>query len=144
MAVLIARHGLMGNTKKNFAAATTAGHATTTAMVAIYYGKIATLMTSRGRTAHESIFNLKDDRYRCPSSQAGLLALHHLDPRDGMGHLRVYGTVGVPHASQRRGITRNEKETHPHPARPQPHPRQIFIWSTRVRMEYRFGTPGLT
>ena len=46
-------------------------HAATTARYGIYYGKGSDVFDVRGRTAHESIFNLNDGSYRCPNSQQG-------------------------------------------------------------------------
>src|SRR5213596_2647183 len=46
-------------------------HAETTAQYNIYYGKGRDAYDVRGRTAHESIFNLNDRQYRCPNSQQG-------------------------------------------------------------------------
>ncbi len=46
-------------------------HAETTALRSIYYGKGRDAFDVRGRTAHESIFNLNDGSYRCPNSQQG-------------------------------------------------------------------------
>ena len=46
-------------------------HAATTAEYAIYYGKHRDAYDVRGRTAHESIFNVNDGTYRCPNSQQG-------------------------------------------------------------------------
>jgi unsaturated chondroitin disaccharide hydrolase len=46
-------------------------HAETTSTYAIYYGEGRDAYDVRGRTAHESIFNLKDGHYRCPNSQQG-------------------------------------------------------------------------
>src|SRR5690606_34523901 len=37
----------------------------------VYYGEGRDSYDIRGRTAHESIFNLNDGNYRCPSSQQG-------------------------------------------------------------------------
>src|SRR5205807_8802873 len=49
-------------------------HAETTAHYSIYYGKGRDAYDIRGRTAHESIFNLNDGSYRCPNSQQGYSA----------------------------------------------------------------------
>jgi hypothetical protein len=49
-------------------------HAATTAKYSVYYGKGRDSNDVRGRTAHESIFNLKDGSYRCPNSQQGYSA----------------------------------------------------------------------
>lgn len=46
-------------------------HARTTAEFAIYYGEGRDAYDVRGRTAHESIFNINDGNYRCPNSQQG-------------------------------------------------------------------------
>ena len=46
-------------------------HGTSTARFNIYYGEGRDTYDVSGRTAHESIFNLNDGRYRCPSSQQG-------------------------------------------------------------------------
>jgi hypothetical protein len=46
-------------------------HAKTTADFAVYYGEGRDHYDVRGRTAHESIFNLNDGNYRCPNSQQG-------------------------------------------------------------------------
>lgn len=46
-------------------------HAKTTADYAVYYGEGRDFYDVWGRTAHESIFNLNDGRYRCPNSQQG-------------------------------------------------------------------------
>ena len=47
------------------------GHARTTAAFAVYYGEGRDAYDVRGRTAHESIFNVNDGNYRCPNSQQG-------------------------------------------------------------------------
>jgi len=46
-------------------------HAETTARYAVYYGEGRDTYDIRGRTAHESIFNVNDGAYRCPNSQQG-------------------------------------------------------------------------
>ncbi|HWQ92431.1 MAG TPA: glycosyl hydrolase [Clostridia bacterium] len=46
-------------------------HAESTAAFSLYYGEGRDAFDVRGRTAHESIFNLNDGSYRCPSSQQG-------------------------------------------------------------------------
>jgi len=46
-------------------------HAETTARFNVYFGKGRDTYDVRGRVAHESIFNLNDGAYRCPSSQQG-------------------------------------------------------------------------
>ncbi|HEV8541194.1 MAG TPA: glycosyl hydrolase [Verrucomicrobiae bacterium] len=46
-------------------------HGRTTARFSIYYGEQRDAYDRRGRTAHESIFNTIDGRYRCPNSQQG-------------------------------------------------------------------------
>jgi hypothetical protein len=46
-------------------------HARATATYSVYYGEDRDSYDVRGRTAHESVFNMKDGRYRCPNSQQG-------------------------------------------------------------------------
>jgi unsaturated chondroitin disaccharide hydrolase len=46
-------------------------HAEATARYNVYFGAGRDAYDVRGRTAHESIFNLNDGAYRCPSSQQG-------------------------------------------------------------------------
>jgi len=46
-------------------------HATNTARWNVFYGEGRDAYDVRGRTAHESIFNVNDGRYRCPSTQQG-------------------------------------------------------------------------
>jgi unsaturated chondroitin disaccharide hydrolase len=46
-------------------------HAEATAKYAVYYGAGRDSYDERGRTAHESVFNPNDGRYRCPNSQQG-------------------------------------------------------------------------
>ncbi len=49
-------------------------HAETTARFNVYYGEGRDRYDVRGRVAHESIFNVNDGNYRCPSSQQGYSA----------------------------------------------------------------------
>jgi hypothetical protein len=46
-------------------------HAEATANHGVYYGEGRDAYDVRGRTAHESIFNVNDGNYRCPNSQQG-------------------------------------------------------------------------
>ncbi len=46
-------------------------HSETTARYNVYFGKGRDIYDVRGRVVHESIFNLNDGSYRCPSSQQG-------------------------------------------------------------------------
>ena len=46
-------------------------HAETTARYNVYFGEGRDIWDVRGRVAHESVFNLNDGSYRCPSSQQG-------------------------------------------------------------------------
>jgi unsaturated chondroitin disaccharide hydrolase len=65
-------HSLMGENDKNVSLLTRLiQHAQTTAKQAVFYGEGRDATDVRGRTAHESIFNLNDGAYRCPNSQQG-------------------------------------------------------------------------
>src|SRR6266850_8120431 len=46
-------------------------HGEATTRYSIYYGDGRDSFDLRGRTAHESVFNLNDGSYRCPNSQQG-------------------------------------------------------------------------
>jgi len=46
-------------------------HLKATADYSVYYGKGRDIYDVWGRTAHESIFNIKDGNFRCPNSQQG-------------------------------------------------------------------------
>jgi rhamnogalacturonyl hydrolase YesR len=46
-------------------------HMRATAQYGIFYGEGRDIYDVWGRTAHESIFNVKDGNYRCPNSQQG-------------------------------------------------------------------------
>ena len=46
-------------------------HGCATARYSVYYGEGRDAYDVRGRTAHESIFNLNDGNFRCPNSQQG-------------------------------------------------------------------------
>ena len=46
-------------------------HIEATAKYSVFYGEGRDHYDERGRTAHESIFNPNDGRYRCPNSQQG-------------------------------------------------------------------------
>jgi hypothetical protein len=46
-------------------------HMTTTARYNVFYGEGRDAYDARGRVAHESIFNVNDGAFRCPSSQQG-------------------------------------------------------------------------
>jgi len=46
-------------------------HARNTARYSVYYGQGRDIYDIRGRVAHESIFNIRDGQFRCPSTQQG-------------------------------------------------------------------------
>jgi hypothetical protein len=65
-------HVLMGeNDKKISLIDRVAQHARATAKYAVWYGEGRDFYDVRGRTAHESIFNVNDGNYRSPNSQQG-------------------------------------------------------------------------
>src|SRR6266568_3303107 len=65
-------HVLMGeNDKKISLIERVAQHARATARYAVWYGEGRDTYDVRGRTAHESVFNVNDGNYRCPNSQQG-------------------------------------------------------------------------
>jgi hypothetical protein len=46
-------------------------HARATAIYSVFYGDGRDVYDIRGRVAHESLFNINDGHYRCPSTQQG-------------------------------------------------------------------------
>jgi hypothetical protein len=65
-------HALMGeNDKRHSLLLRLLDHAHATARYSVYYGEGRDYYDVRGRTAHESIFNVNDGNYRCPNSQQG-------------------------------------------------------------------------
>lgn len=65
-------HALMGEGDRRISLlARLVEHADTTATFNVYYGEGRDAYDVRGRVAHESIFNVNDGNYRCPSSQQG-------------------------------------------------------------------------
>jgi unsaturated chondroitin disaccharide hydrolase len=65
-------HSLMGENDKRISLLDRLlQHAEATARYSVYYGEGRDTYDLRGRTAHESIFNVNDGNYRCPNSQQG-------------------------------------------------------------------------
>lgn len=65
-------HALMGeNDRRISLLERLVQHAAATARYAVFYGEGRDAYDVRGRTAHESVFNTNDGRYRCPNSQQG-------------------------------------------------------------------------
>ncbi len=65
-------HVLMGeNDKKVSLVGRAIQHLEATAKYSVYYGEGRDAYDVRGRTAHESIFNINDGNFRCPNSQQG-------------------------------------------------------------------------
>jgi hypothetical protein len=74
-ALLIAHrlgHCLMGERDRRISLLDRAiQHARNTARYNVYFGEGRDLYDERGRVAHESLFNMNDGSYRCPSTQQG-------------------------------------------------------------------------
>jgi unsaturated chondroitin disaccharide hydrolase len=65
-------HVLMGERDRKISLLTRlVRHADATSRFNVYFGEGRDAFDVRGRVAHESIFNLNDGSYRCPSSQQG-------------------------------------------------------------------------
>ncbi len=89
-------------------------HADTNAAYNVYFGKGRDAYDVRGRVAHESVFNLNDGSYRCPSSQQGYSPFSHVDARPCLGDARLRRGTRVPRDARRRGVrgvrrTRSER-----------------------------------
>ena len=68
-------------------------HMEATANYAIFYGEGRDSYDVRGRTAHESVFNVKDGNFRCPNSQQGYTGFFNLDARACVGDVRIRGAT---------------------------------------------------
>ena len=79
-------------------------HARATAQFNVYYGRGRDRFDVRGRVAHESLFNVGERHLSRAEHAAGLLAVHHLDARAGVGDARVRRAARVP---RRRCRTRH-------------------------------------
>jgi hypothetical protein len=65
-------HSLSGEGDRRFSLLERAvAHLRSTAEFSVYYGKGRDIYDTRGRTAHECIFNINDGAFRCPNSQQG-------------------------------------------------------------------------
>jgi len=65
-------HALMGeNDRRISLLERLVQHAASTARFSVYYGDGRDFYDVRGRTVHESVFNVNDGNFRCPSSQQG-------------------------------------------------------------------------
>lgn len=65
-------HCLMGENDRHISLMDrTLEHAANTAKYNVYFGEKRDAYDKRGRVVHESIFNMNDGRYRCPSTQQG-------------------------------------------------------------------------
>jgi hypothetical protein len=65
-------HALMGENDTRISLLERAvGHLRSTTRYNVYFGEGRDVYDVPGRVAHESIFNLNDQRYRCPSTQQG-------------------------------------------------------------------------
>ncbi len=65
-------HVLMGENDKPISLLRrAAAHISATLLYNVYYGKARDRYDVPGRVVHESIFNVKDGNYRCPSTQQG-------------------------------------------------------------------------
>ncbi len=65
-------HCLMGeNDRKISLLERLVEHARATAQYSVFYGEGRDAYDVRGRTAHESVFNMNDGNFRCPNSQQG-------------------------------------------------------------------------
>ncbi len=65
-------HALMGERDRRISLlARLIQHADTNARYNVYFGEGRDAYDVRGRVAHESVFNVNDGSYRCPSSQQG-------------------------------------------------------------------------
>jgi unsaturated chondroitin disaccharide hydrolase len=68
-------HSLMGENDRSISLLSRLiDHARTTALYSVYYGESRDIYDTRGRVAHECIFNPNDGNFRCPNTQQGYSA----------------------------------------------------------------------
>ena len=119
-------------------------HADTNARYNVYFGEGRDGYDVRGRVAHESIFNVNDGSYRCPSTQQGYSPFTTWTRGLAWVHARLRRAARVPrHAAGRRAeaVRRQEggrwRATSPRRARP-----PTSTSSTRRPAAFRTGTPA--
>ena len=78
-------------------------HARATAQYNVYFGRGRDAYDVRGRTAHESLFNVASGTYRGPSTQQGYSPFIDLDARTRVGDARLRRTARVPRDAPERG-----------------------------------------
>jgi len=117
-------------------------HGGATARYSIYYGEGRDAFDTRGRTVHETVFNLNDGSYRCPNSQQGYspfstwtrgLAWAILGFAEQLEFFEV-----VADKTERKAISSAQSLSFVQLWLP-----PIFISRTVARMEFRCGTPAL-
>ena len=70
-------------------------HITSTARYSVFYGEGRDAYDVSGRTAHESIFNVKDGNFRCPNSQQGYSGFTTWTRGLGMGYVWFCRRTGM-------------------------------------------------
>ena len=129
-------HVLMGENDRKIRCSTApSSMRRATARYSVYYGEGRDAYDVRGRTAHESVFNVNDGNYRCPSSQQGYSPVHHLDARARVGHVRLRRTARISATRCRTGTSRQSMRARRPRARP-----AISTSRTRRRTAFRTGT----
>ncbi len=123
-------------------------HAETTARYSIYYGKGRDAFDIRGRTAHESIFNLKDGSYRCPNSQQGYspfstwtrgLAWAVLGFAEQLEFLRAVGIGegGRPYGEGPFGVAQTAKSAVSRVSKPAGRPAAPPTWKSAIQQVWK-------
>jgi len=112
-------HALMGEGDRKFSLfARSIEHIANTIRYNVYFGQGRDLYDVPGRVVHESIFNMKDGAYRCPSTQQGYspfstwtrgLAWVMLGTAEQLEFFAALG--GSDHAAFRKDLLRTAKAT---------------------------------
>jgi hypothetical protein len=120
-------------------------HAELTARYSIYYGEGRDAYDVSGRTAHESIFNLKDESYRCPNSQQGYspfttwmrgLAWAILGYAEQLEFLETLKTQEVNRAARGSRMFPSRRRPRPDSFAKPSNPRQIFLRAAIATAEF--------
>jgi len=98
-------HRLMGEKiPKSTCSIARCKHAEATARFNVYFGEGRDAYDVSGRVVHESIFNLNDGSYRCPSSQQGFSPFSTWTRGQGLDRVRLCGATGIFAHAAERGI----------------------------------------
>ncbi len=119
-------------------------HARATAEYAIYYGEGRDFYDVRGRTAHESIFNVNDGQLSLPEFSAGIFTIHYLDTRIGLGDVWICRRTGVSPAVYPTVNLNHSEDANPWRGLCAKRPKPLATSTSNIRQQtaFRIGIPA--